>query len=198
MSICDSINEVYQQIILDINEKNVNLVEKVNQISIIIPVHHVRVKEICFDIPEIIKKDDKKMDDLISEVNGLKKVIKELDEHSNKKIKYVEKENAILKEKIIIMEKNYSNLANKYQSMEKAILKIIDKIKKNNNNNNNINNNNINNKTYNNINNNNSYNNQNNININNNNNNNNTNNNNNNTNNNQNNNDNQNKNDNQN
>ena len=101
LSICDSINEVYQQIILDINEKNINLIEKTNQISIIIPVQHIKVKEICFDVPEIIKKDDKKIDDLIIEVNGLKKVIKELDEHTNKKIKYVEKENAILKEKIV-------------------------------------------------------------------------------------------------
>ena len=153
LSICDSVSEIYEQIISDINEKNINIIEKTNLISIIIPVQHLKVKEICFDVPEIIKNDDKKMDGLIAEVNDLKKVIKGINESSNKKIKYLENENVNLKEKIGSIEKNFSILLNKYISMEKVISKIIDKIKKNNNNNNSNkcnNNNNINNNIFNN------------------------------------------------
>ena len=63
------------------------------------------MKEICFDVPEIVKKDVNKVNELILEVKGLKKVIRELNDKSNKKIMSLENENAILKEKLATLKR---------------------------------------------------------------------------------------------
>ena len=99
LSICDSIDEIFEQIVFNIDKNNLNLKEDIKQIIINIPVEHLKVKEITFILPLKIKKDNEKLEDLIIEINNLKKGLKDIKENLNEKIELLTKENIELKKK---------------------------------------------------------------------------------------------------
>ena len=58
LSLCDSIDEIYQQINLELEKKNEKIIkEENNQVEIIIPVEHIKIKEIKFILYEKKKKE---------------------------------------------------------------------------------------------------------------------------------------------
>ena len=99
LSLCDSIEEIYEQIIFNINKKNLQIIENTNQILINIPIEHLKVKEIIFVVPEKIKKDSEKFEYLINEITTLKSNLKDIEKNLNEKIKFLERENNNLKKK---------------------------------------------------------------------------------------------------
>ena len=49
LSLCDSIDEIYEQLIIELKkENNKNIIEENNKINLIIPIEHIKIKEIKF------------------------------------------------------------------------------------------------------------------------------------------------------
>ena len=115
LGICETIDEIYDELILLLNKNKTKILEETNQIFISIPVEMVKVKEILFVLDEITKNDSEKIEELFSIISNLKKEIKELKE--NKKsleedLKYLKEENNNKKEEI----KNLKEKINLFES----------------------------------------------------------------------------------
>ena len=83
-SIFDSIDEIYDQIILELNNNNKKtIVEEDSKLNIIIPIINIKVKEIKFTLLEKKKTEKELIQDLFSEIKKLKTKILELKDKSN-------------------------------------------------------------------------------------------------------------------
>ena len=96
LGLCETIDEMYEQIIILFEKNQTQIIEDTNQISIIIPVEHIKIKEIVFVVNEKSKNDSEKIDELYNIISTFNIEIINLKEE-NKKIK---EENISLKEKI--------------------------------------------------------------------------------------------------
>jgi hypothetical protein len=83
LGLCDSIDEIYDELIHNLNKNETKILEETNQIIINIPVDHLKIKEILFVIEEKLKDDKEKIQKLIIIISNLKQEIKEL--KNNKK-----------------------------------------------------------------------------------------------------------------
>ena len=95
LSNCDSIDEIYDELIFELSKNNSQILENENQISIIIPVVHAIYKEINLTLNKKIKSDKEINQDLYKIVIILKKEMKEKDEKINKCINKIEELNII-------------------------------------------------------------------------------------------------------
>ena len=122
LSICDSIDEIYEQIIFEV-EKNSkkNLIEKNNEINLIIPIEHTKIKEIIFNLPEKKKNDKILIKDLFIEIYNLN----ESKIKSNQAIIELKNEINILKNDIINLKNENKKLSEKNNLLEKQIKKIL-------------------------------------------------------------------------
>ena len=125
LAICDSIDEVFDQLIYELEKDSKKVIkEGNNQITIIIPVEHLKIKEIIFDLPEKIKTDKQLIQDLFSEIQNLKMENNNLKEEiinlkndisvlktENKKINYLEDKIATIIKKLDCSEKKSNNEA---------------------------------------------------------------------------------------
>lgn len=111
LSLCDSIDEVYEQIILEMQKNNNKIItEKENEIEIIIPVQHIKIKDIRFSLSEKEKSNDELIQYLFNELKNVKndcnklkeetKLLKEDNNYLKKDINMLKDENKLLKEKI--------------------------------------------------------------------------------------------------
>ena len=127
LSICDSIDEMYDQIIIELKNNNKKaIIEDNNQINIIIPINHIKVKEIIFTLPEKNNPDKDLFQELLVEINNLKKENREFKEKFNK----IEKDNNELKEEILIIKEENKKLNEKIDSIiNKKDIKDINDIK---------------------------------------------------------------------
>ena len=84
LSIFESIDEIFEELINLLNKNKIKINEFSNQISIIIPIDHQNLKEIEFSLEETIKNDSEKIIDLFLIILKMKKKIKEFKENINK------------------------------------------------------------------------------------------------------------------
>ena len=96
-SICESIDEIYEQLILLLDRNQSFIIEEIHKVYIQIPVEYLKIKEITFEINEINKKNSEKINDLINYISLINIEIQNLKEE-NKKLK---EENKNLNEKIL-------------------------------------------------------------------------------------------------
>ena len=79
-SIFDSVDEIYDQIILDLNNSGKKIIEEENNtIAVIIPVNNIKIKQIEFTLAEKIKTDKDLIQDLFVELNNLKQKFDKLE-----------------------------------------------------------------------------------------------------------------------
>ena len=124
LSICDSIDEVYEQIIMEIkNNDKTKIIEENNEIDIIIPINHIKVKEIKFNLKEKIKTQLELIQELFEEIKVIKKDEKENKEKYNK----LENENKNLREEISLL-KSDKNLKEEIMILKEDNKKLNDKI----------------------------------------------------------------------
>lgn len=125
LAMCDSIDEIYEQLKIEFDKKITNIQKSQESIIIMIPINHIKFKEITFIIPKKIKTDQEKIEDLNNEVSFLKnendilKTSIENLENQNiliigrlDKLDILEKENKMLYEKIIKIENIIENMKN--------------------------------------------------------------------------------------
>ena len=98
----ENINEIYEEILNQINEKEkqLKLIEKQNKIILNIPLNIKKINELLFEIDEIVENINIQINDLYSYINKLLKEVDDLKE-KNKKL---EEKNKILEEKTKILE----------------------------------------------------------------------------------------------
>ena len=96
LGLCETIEEVYEQLIILLDRNQTIIIEETNLIYISIPVDHLKVKEILLTVNEINKSDSEKIDELYNIIPKMNRELEKLKEE-NKKIK---EENLFLKEKI--------------------------------------------------------------------------------------------------
>ena len=117
LSLCDSIDDVYEQIIYELKKNSQKIIiEENKKIIIIIPVEHVKIKEIKFILPENNKTDKQLIKDLFIEINYLKNDNKNLNEEISELkniINNLQSKNNFLEEKI-------TNILNKLDYLEKT------------------------------------------------------------------------------
>ncbi len=94
LGLCNSIDEVYQLLIMLLKKNQTKIIEKNNQIHISIPVEHVNITEILFVVNEIKNNDNEKNNELFSIIKQEIKNFKE----KIKKINKLKEENKIIKE----------------------------------------------------------------------------------------------------
>ena len=71
LTIFDSIDEIYEQIIYELKKDSKKIIiQENNKINIIIPVEHLKIKEIKFILTENIKTDKELIQDLFVEINN--------------------------------------------------------------------------------------------------------------------------------
>ena len=119
LSICDSIDEIYEQIIFELKKNNnKNIIEEENKINIIIPIEHIKAKEIIFILYTKLKTERELIKDLQNEINNIK------EENQNIKI-----ENQKIKEEMELIKKDNIKLNYKNTYLENLIKTILDKLK---------------------------------------------------------------------
>ena len=95
----DNLNEIYDEIINLISNKNPNLIEDLNKLIFSIPISTTKIKEIVFEIEAKETPDKEKIKDLYSVVRYLKSIYdNKIIELNNK----IEQQNNKIKELILI------------------------------------------------------------------------------------------------
>ena len=125
LSICDSIDEIYEQLMIELRKKsNKTIIENNRNIIISIPVEHIKVKEIKFILEEKkIKTEKEQIKDLYEELIKVK----------NDNINIKEEINKIKNDMDFLKEEN-NKLKEKNSYFEEQLKLISDKLNNNNNN----------------------------------------------------------------
>ena len=140
LSLCDTIDEIFDQIIFELEKNNKKVLkenEKYKQIIITIPVEHIKIKEIAFILEEKIKTEKELIKDLYIEIKNIKSENNNIKEEFNKMkndFDLLKNENKKLYENNINLEKQLKILSDKLNIIlnNKSIItpEIKDKNKK--------------------------------------------------------------------
>ena len=118
--ICDSLDDIYEQLKLEFNKNNFKLNEEEKELKAIIPIEgFVKIKEIIFELPIKPKNEKLIIQDLIDEVAEIKKENKDLKE----KLDYEIKEKNELKLKIKNLELKIENMEINFEKKINIIFK---------------------------------------------------------------------------
>ena len=121
LSICESIDEIYEELKFNFSKNNSIILENENQITINIPVNHSKYKELIFTLNKKIKTNKELYEDLFLVVSNLQNQIRDIEKEKNENNKRYNKEIDDLKNTIKKMEENNKNLENKVNLLEKEI-----------------------------------------------------------------------------
>ena len=123
LGLCDSIDEIYDELIHNLNKNQTKIIEETNQIIINIPTDHIKIKEILFDVYEKIKNDKETINELLSIISNLKEEINDLKtnkiENINEKINNLEKENKEIKKDNSTLKEKVNNLEKENEEFKK-------------------------------------------------------------------------------
>ncbi len=103
-SLYETIDEIYDDLILLMNKNQTKILEDTNLISISIPLESVKFKELLFVLNEVKKNEKETLQELFSIILDLKKEIKNIKNNNSQEIKQLKEENVKLKEKINTLE----------------------------------------------------------------------------------------------
>ena len=138
LSICESIDEVCEQLIIEFKkENNKKIVEENNNIHIIIPIEFIRIKEIKLTLDQKKISEKELINNLLIDYNNFKNDFKEkynklLDENQNlnEKINKLLDENENLNEKINKLSQDNIQLKKNNEDMNEKINFLIQENKK--------------------------------------------------------------------
>ena len=117
LSICDSIDEVYSQLKLELDKNNVDIKENKEDIILKININHIKAKDISFKLDKKIKNVKETIEDLEDEISFLKKENKFL----KASIEKLENQNAIINNNLINLNNDNKFLFEKISKLEKII-----------------------------------------------------------------------------
>ena len=109
-SLHETIDEIYDDLILLMNKNQTKILEDTNLISISIPLESVKIKEILFVLNETEKNDKETLQELFSKILYLQQEIKDIKNNNNKEIKKLIEENKKIKEENTNLKERIKNL----------------------------------------------------------------------------------------
>ena len=112
LALCESIDEIFIQLKMEFDKNTTTIKENNNEINIVIPINHIKIKNITFILPKKIKNEKEKYEDLKEEISFLK--------NENKSLKSVIEE----------LGKNYNIINDKLADLENNNKKLFEKITK--------------------------------------------------------------------
>ena len=121
LSICESIDEIYEELKFNFSKNNSIILENENQITINVPVNHSKYKELTFTLNKKIKTDKELYQDLFLIVSDLKNQIKDMEKEKNENNKKYNKEIDDLKNIIKTMEEKNKNSEEKINLLENKV-----------------------------------------------------------------------------
>jgi len=126
LALCETIDEIYDELIRLLNKNQFKIIEETNSIYISIPIEHSKLKEILFEVNEIIKNDSEKINELFSIISNMKKEIKEFKEQfKNEEINNLKEENKNMKQEIKNLKEEINNLKEENKNLKEEIKNII-------------------------------------------------------------------------
>ena len=130
LSICESIDEIYEQLIIEFKkETNKKLIEESNNIHIIIPIDFIKIKEIKLTLDKKKLSDKEIINNLLIDFNNFKNDIFDIKEKYNKLLD----ENKNLNEKINKLSQDNIQLKKNNEEMNEKITFLIQENQKINN-----------------------------------------------------------------
>ena len=129
LSICDNIDEIYNELINLLDKNKSKIIEGKNEIYLNIPTDNSKIKEIEYCMKEIVMNNNEKIEQIFSLISNLKEEINNLKEDNNN----LKKEIKNLKEEINNLKGNNNNNNNIKEDIEKINnrIKILDEFKQN-------------------------------------------------------------------
>ena len=124
LSICDSIDEIYDELLFEFSKNNSTIIEDINQIIINIPITHVKYKEISFNLNKREKTEKEMIQDLYKLIYDLKEEIKNKDKENKEKINLCNNEINDLRQIIKCLDENNKILIKKIENLEKEISEL--------------------------------------------------------------------------
>ena len=115
LSFCDSIDEVYAQLKLEFDKNNIIINENNDKIEIIIPINHIKIKDITFTLYKKTKHEKEIVEDLKNEISLLKIENKTL----KTSIEKLENQNKLVNDNLINLNKDNKLLFEKISKLEK-------------------------------------------------------------------------------
>ena len=129
LSICESIDEIYEQLIIEFKkETNKKIVEESNNIHIIIPIEFIKIKEIKLTLDKKKLSDREIINNLLIDFNNFKNDIIDIKEKYNKLLD----ENQKLNEKINKLSQDNIQLKKNNEEMNEKITLLIQENQKKN------------------------------------------------------------------
>jgi len=129
LSICESIDEIYEQLIVEFKkENNKKVIEESDNIHIIIPIDFIKIKEIKLTLDKKKLSDKETINNLLIDFNNFKNDIIDIKEKYNKLLD----ENKNLNEKINKLSQDNIQLKKNNEEMNEKINMLIQEIKKTN------------------------------------------------------------------
>ena len=124
LSICDSIDEIYDELLFEFSKNNSTLLEDTDQIIINIPIIHAKYKEISFILNKRTKTEKEMCQDLYKIISNLQEQINIKDKENNEKINLCNKEINDLRMIIQCFVEDNKILIQKIDNLEKEILEL--------------------------------------------------------------------------
>ena len=124
LSICDSIDEIYDELLFEFSKNNSTLLEETDQIIINIPIIHAKYKEISFVLNKRTKTEKEMCQDLYKIISNLQEQINIKDKENNEKINLCNKEINDLRMIIQCFVEDNKILIQKIDNLEKEILEL--------------------------------------------------------------------------
>lgn len=107
----DKIDDIFEQLkFKEFKKDNIKIIESNNLVKINIPIDFIKEKELIFDLPIKVKKDNEKIEILFNEVNRLKLQVNDMKITYENQIKNLKDENKYLKDEL----KNLKEIFDKY------------------------------------------------------------------------------------
>ena len=125
LSLCDNIDEIYNELINLLNKNKSKIFERNNEIDLNIPTENLKIKEIKISMNEIIMNNNEKIEQIFSLISNLKEEINNLKGDNNN----LKEEIKNLKKEINDLKGNNTNLNEKNNNIKEDIAIINNRIK---------------------------------------------------------------------
>jgi len=135
LALCDSIDDIYEQLMIELKKNTHKIIiedNNRNSLTIIIPVEHIKIKDITFSLKGKIKTEKEQIKDLSEELIIVKDNMKEEIDKIKNDVNLLKEENKQLKEKNVYLENQIKAIFDKLNNINSNKDKIILENKDNN------------------------------------------------------------------
>ena len=131
LSLCDNIDEIYNELINLLDKNKAKIFERNNKIDLNIPTEHLKIKEIKISMNEIIMNNNEKIEQIFSLISNLKEEINNLKGENNnlqEKINNLQEDNNNLRGENNNLQEEINNLQEVNNNIREGVERINERI----------------------------------------------------------------------